>query len=183
MQSNTDHAEYSQRQTRYFKLARNFYFCSIKDILAACNLRVGKEQVQVKARVLHEGLETAGVLLLTDQRLVVVVSHNMKPWVLDIPREYISSFTCEGEQDRCAISLMYAAPHGITETRLKACAWQDEVDLGETLAIVAASRATSLLGGFLGRRVRTDDNSTRGLFEALDTNLVAPGPQGAQLAS
>jgi hypothetical protein len=40
-----------------------------------------------------------------------------------------------------------------------------------------------LLGGFLGRRVRTDADSTRGLFEALETNLVALGPQGAQLAS
>jgi hypothetical protein len=175
MATEIDQAAFGQRQTRYYKLARNFYFSSIKEILTACGLLGGRERVEVTRRIMHEGLETAGVLLLTDQRLIVIVSHNLKPWVLDIPREYISSFTCEGDHDACAISLMYAAPHGVTETRLKACANQEVVDPGETLAAIAASRATSMLSGFLGRRVHTDAENTRALFEDLESQLVAPG--------
>jgi hypothetical protein len=174
MAVNVEHGTFSQRQTRYFKLARNFYFCSIKEILTACGLLGGRERVAVTGRIMHEGLETAGVVLLTDERLVVIVSHNLKPWVLDIPREYISSFTCDGDRDACAISLMYAAPHGVTETRLRACASQAVVDPGETLAAVAASRATSMLTGLLGRKVHTDAHNTRALYEALEGHLTAP---------
>jgi hypothetical protein len=174
MQSKVDVSHFSERETRYFKLARNFYFSSIRDVLAACGVRVHKEAVLVSARILHDGLNNAGVLLLTDQRLLVLVSHNLKPWVLDIPRENITSFTCDGDQAHCAISLMYNAPHGVTETRIKACAWQGPIDLNASLAVQQASRATSALSGLLARKesARTDANTTRALFADVDSKLV-----------
>jgi hypothetical protein len=180
MQAKVDASQFSDRETRYFKLARNFYFSSLRDVLAACGIRIHRESVLVSARILHEGLNNAGVLILTDQRLVLMVSHNLKPWVLDIPRGNISSLTCDGDNTHSAISLMYAAPHGVTETRIKACAWQGPIDLGESLAIQQASRATTALSGLLSRKesARTDAATTRRLFADVDGKLVDPAGGG-----
>jgi hypothetical protein len=185
MQSKVDASQFSDRETRYFKLARNFYFSSLSDVLAACGIRIHKESVLVSARILHDGLNNAGVLVLTDQRLMLLVSHNLKPWVLDIPRENISSLTCEGDQAHCAISLMYAAPHGVTETRIKACAWQGPIDLNESLAVQQASRATTALTGLLSRKesARTDAATTRKLFADVDGTLVDPAAGGETLTA
>jgi hypothetical protein len=174
MPNKVDASQYSERETRYFKLARNFYFASLRDVLAACGVLIHKERILVSARILHDGLNNAGVLFLTDHRLLLLVSHNLKPWVMDIPRENISSLTCEGNQDHSAISLMYAAPHGVTETRIKACAWQGPIDINESLAVQQASRATSALSGLLGRKesARTDGNTTHSLFADLDQKMV-----------